>query len=244
MAQIQSSGRRLAVTGIDGKVGLTTSRRINRRDTRAPWDEHASRYRLHVAAPNVVDLITAAGGWLADRAMAGWEVTGFIADLHDDRPLQILGVDPVQFHPALDLRDLCAADSLAISPDLFIQESRIRMRVSRAATLGKTEILFMGEAIPAGAWGKPTRVKHQCSTAAVAFKRHALAAAGLPADGVADYEVLLSWSNREVRAGCHLVKGGRSDAPDTESAVGERSRSQRLAGSVPSAVRRQRIVEC
>jgi hypothetical protein len=192
----------------------------------------------------VVDLITAAGGWLADRAMAGWEVTAFISDLHDDRPLQILGVDPVQFHPALDLRDLCAADSLAISPDLFIQESRIRTRVSRAATLGKPEILFVGESIPPGAWGKPTRVKHQCSTAAAAFKRHALAAAGLPADSVTDYEVLLSWSNREVRAGCHLFKGGRSDAPDTKSTGGEPARSHRPFAPDLPAVRPQRIVEC
>ena len=34
------------------------------------------RYRLDVVAAGVADVVRFAGGWLFDRAMAGWDVTG------------------------------------------------------------------------------------------------------------------------------------------------------------------------
>jgi hypothetical protein len=36
-------------------------------------------------------VVTRAGGWLFDRVMGGWDVTVFVADPADVRPLQILG---------------------------------------------------------------------------------------------------------------------------------------------------------
>src|SRR3974377_1817445 len=47
--------------------------------------------RLPVVAPGVVDVVQFAGGWLFDRAMAGWDVTVLLADHSDCRPLHILG---------------------------------------------------------------------------------------------------------------------------------------------------------
>ena len=65
------------------------------------------RYRLDVVAADVADVVKFAGGWLFDRAMAGWDVTVLVADRRgdpsDDRPLQILGAQ------ALDLDDALAA---------------------------------------------------------------------------------------------------------------------------------------
>ncbi|WP_343575423.1 hypothetical protein [Mycobacterium sp.] len=49
------------------------------------------RYRLDVVAADVADVVTFAGGWLFDRAMAGWDVTVLVADHVDERPLRILG---------------------------------------------------------------------------------------------------------------------------------------------------------
>ena len=49
------------------------------------------RYRLDVVAPSVIEVVTHAGGWLFDRVMAGWDVSVYIADRTDVRPLQILG---------------------------------------------------------------------------------------------------------------------------------------------------------
>ena len=53
------------------------------------------RYRLDVVAADVADVVKFAGGWLFDRAMAGWDVTVLVADHPDERPLQILGAQIV-----------------------------------------------------------------------------------------------------------------------------------------------------
>ena len=49
------------------------------------------RYRVDVVAADVADVVKFAGGWLFDRAMAGWDVTVLLVDHPDERPLQILG---------------------------------------------------------------------------------------------------------------------------------------------------------
>src|SRR6201999_4509172 len=38
------------------------------------------RYRLDVVAADVADVVKFAGGWLFDRAMAGWDVTVLLVD--------------------------------------------------------------------------------------------------------------------------------------------------------------------
>src|SRR5439155_14971420 len=53
------------------------------------------RYRLDVVAADVVDVVKFAGGWLFDRAMAGWDVTVLLVDHPDERPLQILGAHTI-----------------------------------------------------------------------------------------------------------------------------------------------------
>lgn len=53
--------------------------------------EHVLRYRLVVVTRTVRDAASAAGGWLFDRAMAGWEVTVLAEDATDPRPARVLG---------------------------------------------------------------------------------------------------------------------------------------------------------
>jgi hypothetical protein len=38
------------------------------------------RYRLDVVAATVADAVAAAGGWMFDRVMAGWDVRVMLAD--------------------------------------------------------------------------------------------------------------------------------------------------------------------
>ncbi|MGA8547342.1 MAG: hypothetical protein WB785_19075, partial [Mycobacterium sp.] len=59
------------------------------------------RYRLDVVAANVADVVRFAGGWLFDRAMAGWDVTVLLVDHPDERPLQILGAQILDLEYAL-----------------------------------------------------------------------------------------------------------------------------------------------
>ena len=57
------------------------------------------RYRLDVVAASVLDVVEAAGGWLFDRRMAGWDVTVLVPEEEDAHALRILGVDIVQVGP-------------------------------------------------------------------------------------------------------------------------------------------------
>ena len=67
-----------------------------------PFAATLTRYRLDVLASSVSDVVRSAGGWLFDRAMAGWEVNLLIADPPDARPLQILGISVFPLETALE----------------------------------------------------------------------------------------------------------------------------------------------
>jgi hypothetical protein len=144
------------------------------------------RYRLDVVASSVVDVVKFAGGWLFDRAMAGWDVTVLLldhaADQPDDRPLQILGAQTV------DLEDALAAigsgvearprpQALAAAADLFGCDPRVRQGVLQALDHGATEVTLWGETWPAELDESVGQVQHRLSMAAQTFKAEALAAA-------------------------------------------------------------------
>ena len=50
------------------------------------------KYQLDVTACDVADVVRHAGGWLYDRARAGWDVTVVVTGDCDVTPLRILGV--------------------------------------------------------------------------------------------------------------------------------------------------------
>jgi hypothetical protein len=136
------------------------------------------RYRLHVVAATVVDVVKFAGGWLFDRAMAGWDVTVLVAEHPDDRPLQILGAQ------ILDLEDALASvetrprpQALAAAADLFGCDPRVRQGVLQALDHGVTEVTLWGETWPAELDDSVGLVQHRLSMAAQTFKAQALAAA-------------------------------------------------------------------
>ena len=74
---------------------------------------HIVRYRLDVVAPSVAEAVRAAGGWMFDRVMAGWDVRVLVSAGHDDRALQILGADGADLESALDDRSGRAAPARA-----------------------------------------------------------------------------------------------------------------------------------
>jgi len=158
------------------------------------------RYRLDVVASSVVDVVRFAGGWLFDRAMAGWDVTVLLTDLADHpdtRPLQIVGAQ------ALDLEDALAAvesrprpQALAAAADLFGCDSRVRQGVLQALDHGVTEVTLWGETWPAELADSVGLVQHRLSMAATIFKSQALAAAlnggGLPHGSIGCLETFRS----------------------------------------------------
>ncbi|OJZ70327.1 hypothetical protein BRW65_20385 [Mycobacterium paraffinicum] len=169
-------------------------------------DRDCLRYRLDVVAASALDVVQSAGGWLYDRAMAGWQVTVLLPDGSDARSLRILGVQ------ALDVEEYFATvgpgatrESLAVSAEAFAADARVRDQVLESLDDRMTEVALWGQA-PAG-W--PLRVdrgvaraQYALSAAARRFKGHALAAAGIDCSTVYSTETLL----------CDLATCGRGDS--------------------------------
>jgi hypothetical protein len=151
------------------------------------------RYRLDVVASSVLDVVRSAGGWLFDRAMAGWDVTVLLTDRPDARPLQILGVR------TLDLEDALASvatrprpQALAAAAEVFGCDSRVRLGVLQALDHGVTEVTLWGETCPAELGESVGLVQHRLSSAAQTFKAQALAAAASPTSPIGVTETFRS----------------------------------------------------
>lgn len=159
---------------------------------RARADSECLRYRLDVVASSAVDVVQSAGGWLCDRVMAGWEVTVLIPHSCDSRSLRILGVE------AVDLEEQFAStgtgstsQSLAVSAEAFIADSRVRDKVLESLDSGLTEVALWGDGWPLGVNRAMIRAQHLLSAAARKFKGYALVAAGIPCSFVDPTEPLL-----------------------------------------------------
>jgi hypothetical protein len=151
------------------------------------------RYRLDVVAASVADVVRFAGGWLFDRAMAGWDVSVLVADHPDDRPLQILGAQIVDLEDALaSMESRPRPQALAAAADLFGCDSRVRQGVLQALDHGVTEVTLWGETWPAELDDSVGLVQHRLSMAATIFKAQALAAAAVPHGSVGDIETFRS----------------------------------------------------
>jgi hypothetical protein len=137
------------------------------------------RYRLDVVAASVADVVRFAGGWMYDRAMAGWDVTVLIqglADESDIRPLQILGVDTIGLESALtSWQDRPHPQTVAVSAELIASDDRVRQGVLGALGQGRTEVTLWGERWLDG-FEDTVAMQHELSAAARAFKAQALAA--------------------------------------------------------------------
>ena len=160
------------------------------------------RYQLNVIASTTEDVLQSAGGWLCDRARAGWDVNVLVADGGDPRPLAILGA------AALDLDDgflsmvkrASRVGALAVSADLLAADARVREEILRALKRGLTEVIVWGRQWPAELGGQADPVQHRVSPAARACKSHALVAAAVSTDAVSPTETLFRVGTGSFRA--------------------------------------------
>jgi hypothetical protein len=149
--------------------------------SRAVARERHLRYRLDVVAPTVLDAMTFAGGWIYDRAMAGWDVTVLIGAHEDVRPLEIFGAE------VRDLETVLASwderphpQTVAVAADLLDTNARVHRHVLNALEQGATEVTLWGERLPSELGDSVDSVEHHLSTAARVFKAQALAALSNP----------------------------------------------------------------
>lgn len=126
------------------------------------------------------DVVRFAGGWLFDRVTAGWNVTVFVPDVSDPRPLQILGVGTGDLESALKTRRKGEhPHTVAVESRLYNSDARVRSGVHAALGHRPTEVTLWGDPVPPELHSDVRLVQHRSGLAARAFKAQALAAAGV-----------------------------------------------------------------
>jgi len=159
------------------------------------------RYQLNVVASSIDEVVLSAGGWLCDRARAGWDVNVCVAGGADPRPLAILGAAAVDLDagfPSL-IRSASQVGALAVSAELLSTDTRVRDEVMRAVKRGLAEITGWGKRWPAEFGRQAEPVQHRVSTAARAFKSYALAAADVSTGTVTPTETLFQIGTGSLR---------------------------------------------
>ena len=159
------------------------------------------RYQLNVVASSTQDVVRSAGGWLCDRARAGWDVNVLVADGGDARPLTILGattLGPDEDFAAL-VRSASGIGALALGVDVLRADARVRDEILGVLKRGHTEVTVWGAQSPTDLGHQADAVAHRVSSAARAFKSHALAAMHTPASAITTTETLFRMGPGSVR---------------------------------------------
>jgi hypothetical protein len=138
------------------------------------------RYRLEVIGFTVDGLVAAAGGWLFDRAMAGWDVNVRVDKNCDSRPLRILGASLVDVDSTGDSADgYPSVRELAIAVETIARDGKIRAFLSAALNRGYPTVTLWGNECPIALDRRFRRRRYRPSVAARMFKAQALG--GTPA---------------------------------------------------------------
>ncbi|HME49510.1 hypothetical protein [Mycobacterium sp.] len=138
-----------------------------------------TRYRVDVIGSDAGDVVRSAGGWLFDRAMAGWDVNVLVPGDCDARPLQILGAATLRFDSVFaSIGKGPWTQTLAVAVHAFTRDGCVRDLVVAALDRG-AEVTLWGDAWPAELDHRVDDVQHRLTAAARTFKAHALAAAAL-----------------------------------------------------------------
>jgi hypothetical protein len=147
---------------------------------------------LDVVTPCIVDAVTFIGGWIFDHATNGWDVRVLTSDHRDIRPLQILGAAVEQRSQLGNPTNLGANDTsvVAVATSTFATDPRAGAKSLATLAASANRTLLWGLPRPADAELSMAATTYDLSTAAVAFKRHALQAAHAPTDTVHRPEML------------------------------------------------------
>jgi hypothetical protein len=159
------------------------------------------RYQLNVVASTTEDVLQSAGGWLCDRARAGWDVNVLVADGGNPRSLAILGATARALDESFGsmVRNASGVGALAVSADLLAADMRVREEILRVLKRGLTEVIVWGKQWPVELGRQADPVQHRVSPAARAFKSHALVAAGVSTDSVTTTETLFRVGSGSLR---------------------------------------------
>lgn len=156
-------------------------------------------YELAVIGFDVADVVSSAGGWICDRGRAGWRVKVLVPAGSDTRPLQILGVEALQFERDYETVRASSPAALAVGLSVFATDERVKRDVREAVSRRVTEVTLWGELSPTDFDLSIDDVQHRLSSVARAFKTQALIAAfdsGRRAESVEEFRSAAMWYPR------------------------------------------------
>ncbi|KUI04805.1 hypothetical protein [Mycobacterium sp. IS-3022] len=138
--------------------------------------DHAAPYKLVVLAPGTADAVSAAGGLIVDALRIGWRVEAYLESESDARALQILGVDGRGLPARFDFEPHWP-DAVVFAASMYVRHRGVRRFVTDATRRHGADVASWGgnwSAAPASA----SHIEHRLSSAARAFKHHAMKAVG------------------------------------------------------------------
>ncbi|MGI5218852.1 hypothetical protein [Nocardia sp. CA-290969] len=168
----------------------------------------ALRPRLVVLGTSMDDAVSAAGGWIFDLSMAGWEVTVVAGDLGSPRPARILGADALDLDSALTHRHRGPQpQAVAISAALMATEAGLRGRVRQCFDRGSIEVSIWGRQYAQEFGDRTESTTHRLSHAARVFKQQALRVVRGEAGAVAPTENFRTGiTSRSIPHGRDLIR--------------------------------------
>lgn len=141
------------------------------------------RPRMEVFAETVAGIVTSVGGWLSDRALAGWDIHVYLPGGQDFRPLDILGIASVReelnaWSPHRTVRSA----SIAISDEVLRHRPGFAAAVDRLIARRSADVTVWGDdgrppELERSAW-RLRPLEYHPSGAAALFKKCAQHAAG------------------------------------------------------------------
>jgi hypothetical protein len=137
----------------------------------------ATPAKLVVVAVDTADSVSAAGGLIFDAIRAGWKVDIYLESPGDGRALQILGARSVELPEVFEFESNWP-DAILLSAVMHERHRGVQRLVATSLRRHVSEIAVWGGSI-SGINAKAGS-EHRLSTAARAFKPHAMHAAGLP----------------------------------------------------------------
>jgi len=147
--------------------------------TRPSSRDRATPHQLLVLGIDIADVVTRAGGLICDSVRAGLDVKVCLEAIGDEQALRILGVRACELPDRFEFESEWP-DAVFFAAALHERHPGVRRMVAGAARRRCTD---------AGVWGglwplereTGVGIEHRLSTAARAFKLHAMQAVGKPA---------------------------------------------------------------
>ncbi|MBE1549417.1 hypothetical protein GGC64_003441 [Mycobacterium sp. OAS707] len=164
--------KQTAASALDGPVPRQPRPRPANRGRATP-------HQLLVAGVDAADIVTGAGGLICDSVRAGLEVKVYLEINGDERALRILGVHASELPARFDFESEWP-DAVLFTAGLHKRHQGIRRLVADAVRRRRADVGVWG-----GTWpmedATGVGIEHRLSTAARAFKSHAMLALGKPA---------------------------------------------------------------